>query len=332
MARTSRPINANEEEQQRLQELAAVSPSRPALSTRAQVVLLSMEGRTLDDIMQRTGLSRSSVVKWRDRFRELGLKGLQDAPRSGRKRSLTKAQLSGLLAYTPMPYDRSTPKHSRSWVAAELGVAPATVHRHFKAMQRLYTGTFGLSQSIGTGSHPSSFAHIHRLIGVFLADGIRVFAIGQERISRSGPGAYIADSWSTGSFLPRPFGAALTDRLDAPWYAGHRNHDLLDAEEFIQGVDKRFRRMRIIVHVHSSAPITEVPLFHTVKRKRRIVVHHVSGYGAWLEVFRCWLHTSPEPLTDRKRWRNWEAYVDHLTSRVREFESARLPAFSWFHG
>ena len=331
MARTSRPLHANEEEQQRLQELAAAGPSRPALSARAQVVLLSLEGRTLDAIMERTGVSRSTVVKWRDRFRAHGLKGLLDAPRSGRKKSLTKAQIHGLLEYYTERFEPSARKRSQAWIAAKLGVSPSTIHRYFSALQSVSSGTFGRSRTLGTGSHPSSSAHIHRLLGVFLADGIRVFAIGEERISMSGPGAYIADSWTTGSFLPSPFGTALTDRLDAPWYARHRYHDLLDAEEFIQGVDQRFRRMRIIVHVHSSAPITEVPLFHTVKRKRRIAVHHVSGYGAWLEVFRSWLHTSPESLTDRKRWRNWEAYVEHLISRVREFETAHIPAFSWFH-
>ena len=59
MARPAQPITANEEERRRLGEWATL----PRLGARARVVLLSLEGLSLDAIMERTGLSRSRMPR-----------------------------------------------------------------------------------------------------------------------------------------------------------------------------------------------------------------------------------------------------------------------------
>jgi len=51
---------------------------------RAQVVLLAADGVTGRQIAKQVGLSPQSVSKWRIRFFESGLTGLEDAERSGR--------------------------------------------------------------------------------------------------------------------------------------------------------------------------------------------------------------------------------------------------------
>jgi transposase len=51
---------------------------------RAKVVLLAADGVTGRSIAKEVGLSPQSVSKWRIRFAELGLSGLEDAERSGR--------------------------------------------------------------------------------------------------------------------------------------------------------------------------------------------------------------------------------------------------------
>ena len=52
---------------------------------RAKVILLSLDGATLDEIMAATSLTRAVVNKWRNRFRRIGLEGLADKPRPGRR-------------------------------------------------------------------------------------------------------------------------------------------------------------------------------------------------------------------------------------------------------
>ena len=54
------------------------------MSSRARVVLLASEGVPNVEIAHRVNLSRPSVLKWRNRYGELGIDGLKDAPRPGR--------------------------------------------------------------------------------------------------------------------------------------------------------------------------------------------------------------------------------------------------------
>ncbi|MFP4097145.1 MAG: helix-turn-helix domain-containing protein [Cyclobacteriaceae bacterium] len=81
--------------------------SRSHKLERAEIILHSSEGLTLDKMVALTGKSRPVVNKWRKRFRQQRMAGLQDAPgvdtpgvdtpgvdtpRSGKPRTITAAQ------------------------------------------------------------------------------------------------------------------------------------------------------------------------------------------------------------------------------------------------
>jgi transposase len=51
---------------------------------RAKIVLLAAEGLGNDEIAARLDTRREIVSKWRKRFYELGLPGLEERPRGGR--------------------------------------------------------------------------------------------------------------------------------------------------------------------------------------------------------------------------------------------------------
>ncbi|MGH7583557.1 MAG: helix-turn-helix domain-containing protein, partial [Gemmatimonadales bacterium] len=70
-------------------ELQHVAQSRslPAgLVRRARVILLSADGLPNQDVAARVDLTPAMVGHWRRRWRDHGLAGLYDAPRSGRPR------------------------------------------------------------------------------------------------------------------------------------------------------------------------------------------------------------------------------------------------------
>ncbi len=61
-------------------------------SRRAQVILLSARGLTLEEISSSRGLNRTNCLKWRKRFAAEGVDGLRDKPRKGRPPSITPWQ------------------------------------------------------------------------------------------------------------------------------------------------------------------------------------------------------------------------------------------------
>ena len=66
----------------KLRSWVRASGIRAGLAQRARIVLLAGEGHSSTEIAVRVGVSRPTVIHWRDRYAEGGLAALQ-----GRKRS-----------------------------------------------------------------------------------------------------------------------------------------------------------------------------------------------------------------------------------------------------
>lgn len=72
------------DEKKHLQAIARRYTSQYRDVMRAKIVLLAAEGLSNKDIGQRLDLPRQIVSKWRKRFFERRLAGLQERPRRGR--------------------------------------------------------------------------------------------------------------------------------------------------------------------------------------------------------------------------------------------------------
>ena len=87
--RSLRLIGVNDEERAALEVLTRRTTAAAGLVRRARIVLLAAAGMPLDRIARELGVQRNVVRTWVDRYREAGLAGLQDRPRSGRPRTFS---------------------------------------------------------------------------------------------------------------------------------------------------------------------------------------------------------------------------------------------------
>jgi transposase len=65
---------------------------------RAQIIALSWDGLTVPAIAAETGCHPNKVRRWLHRFNADGIDGLSDRPGAGRKRRVTEAQRSAVIA------------------------------------------------------------------------------------------------------------------------------------------------------------------------------------------------------------------------------------------
>lgn len=77
-------INLSEHEESKLQEIARKYTSSYRDVIRAKIILLAARGMQNREIAARLDTSPQIVCKWRKRFFEQRLEGLEDAPRHGR--------------------------------------------------------------------------------------------------------------------------------------------------------------------------------------------------------------------------------------------------------
>lgn len=129
MARTASPITCSEEDKQTLERLA-VSRTEPKQAVeRARIILGCVAGQRVKEIARRCHTRPNTVIKWRVRFSQHGLKGLVDAPRPGAKRIYDEDFRNRVLAMLEKP----PPPGQASWdgpaMAAAVKGSPDAVWR-----------------------------------------------------------------------------------------------------------------------------------------------------------------------------------------------------------
>jgi len=84
--RSPNEISLSDEDRAELRHRAAcyTRPHREVL--RAKIVLMAADGSTNTEIGERLGMTRKSVGRWRKRFCERGIEGIEDLKRTGRPR------------------------------------------------------------------------------------------------------------------------------------------------------------------------------------------------------------------------------------------------------
>jgi transposase len=118
--RISLPQNARTN----LQALARAHSTPQTLALRARIILRAgeLESPTNLNIAHELGCSNLTMGKWRRRYQDLGVAGLQDAPRPGRPRTIaspTRVQVISVASTLPQNQNRTVTR----WTLNEIVTA-----------------------------------------------------------------------------------------------------------------------------------------------------------------------------------------------------------------
>lgn len=124
-------IVLTKEERDELQAVVRSRLTSVRLALRTQIVLMASEGRQNQDIATQLGIGRVQVSRWRERYIESGLAGIErDLPRGAPPVKVDVARLVELTT-------QSKPEPATHWstrkMAATLGASAASVSRHWRA-------------------------------------------------------------------------------------------------------------------------------------------------------------------------------------------------------
>ncbi len=112
----------------RLQRMAA--GDNRERSRRAQIVLLSLQGRSDAQIAAALGISRKTAWRWRIRFAQHGVAGVErERPRTGRKPKVQDQVTRQIIETTLSVQHPDGARWSTRRLAQFLGVSRAMVHR-----------------------------------------------------------------------------------------------------------------------------------------------------------------------------------------------------------
>jgi len=146
MARPIRPLPISAQQLRELQRIVNRPTTSQRQARRARIVLLRAGGVSQQEVAKKVGVNRPVIVKWEQRFKRLGLEGLNEAKRSGRKPSISDGLKAEIISEATRPPAGHTQWSTRKMARAK-GVSNQTVHNLWRAndIKPHITRTFKIS-------------------------------------------------------------------------------------------------------------------------------------------------------------------------------------------
>jgi transposase len=163
--RVAPPVELTEDQERALQQWAR-GRSLPARQVeRARIVLLAAAGKQDLEIAAEIGISNQKAARWRRRFLQLGLAGLEkDAPRPGRTPTITPAKVQEVVRKTTQERPSNATHWSTRTMAEAAGLSEKSVRRiwHGHGLKPHLSRTFKVSND------PEFAEKLEAIIGLYL--------------------------------------------------------------------------------------------------------------------------------------------------------------------
>jgi transposase len=165
MLTTARVVNISSEQKAQLEKLAFRPKAERRMAQRARCVLDCASGMKVLHVARQVGMTPVSVRKWRDRFLERGVDGLNDDPRPGQPRKLSPQTVRAIVRATQFeapPADRT--HWSRATMAKRFNTNASAIGEIWRTygLQPHRTQTFKIS------TDPEFAEKVHDVVGLYL--------------------------------------------------------------------------------------------------------------------------------------------------------------------
>jgi transposase len=300
--------------------------STPArLVMRAGIVLLAAAGLQNRAIARELGTNRLLVGKWRRRFVEKGLAGIEkDAPRGGRKPRVREAVSARIIEWTT----RKKPSNATHWstrtLAAELGVSRSMVNRVWRAngLKPHLSRTFKVSND------PHFVEKVVDVVGLYLdpPEHALVLCVDEktqiQALDRTQPtlplkkgrcGTMTHDYVRNGTTTLFAALNVAEGKLIGTCMERHRHQEWI---KFLKQIDQQTPAeldLHLIVDNYSTHKHPRVQSW--LKRHKRFHLHFIPTSSSWLNLVERWFRE----ITDKWIRRGVFKSVEQLTAAIMDY-------------
>jgi transposase len=329
------PLELRDGDRDRLADLARLPSVPSGLAKRARMVLLAADGVPNAQIARLVGVSRPTVIGWRDRYSQGGIKALEDESRPGRPPRIDEVTVvvTTLAGGGRPPQRLGLECWSARCLAAELGISFASVARIWRkwGIDPRRTGEFTFA------TDPGLEANIREVVGLYLgppalAVMVSVDRTFQSHTDRAVPARRGVPEWRTRDHMrygtTALFAALKTAGVKPAGHQARPRHQeflrfLRQAAAANPGVD-----LHVVVDSQGTRGTAEVRRWLAQARSRRISVHVTPAGCPWLTMVEILLGL----VTHRAARRGAIRSAAELTAAIGTFIEAydnRRQAFTW---
>jgi transposase len=285
------PVEMAAEDRAELTRWLRASSLRAGLAQRARIVLLAADGVGTNEIVERVGVSKPTVIAWKKRYVAEGIGGLADRPKPGRPARVDEVAVV-LATLEPPPPGLGVTHWSSRLLADQLGISHVWVSKLWLkwGLQPWRRETFKFS------TDPHLEAKIRDVVGLYLNPPEKAVVLSIDEKSQ------IQALDRTAPILPMRPGlpekashdyvrhgtttlfAALevaTGKVTDACYPRHRHDEFL---RFLKQVAKAYPRVKLHIVCDNYATHKHPTVQAWLARNPRITMHFTPTSGSWMNM------------------------------------------------
>jgi len=338
MFTAARRLHVDENQRKRLQHLADSGRTPQRVARRARIVLLAGDGRANHAIAQELGISRPTVLLWRERFAQRGISGLlKDAPRPGRRKAIGAEVVKRVVEATM----HTTPAGATHWsvrsMAKAQGLSRMTVQRIWKQhrLQPHRLETFKFSKD------PLFVEKLRDVVGLYLhpPDHALVFSVDEksqiQALDRTQPllplrpgipARQTHDYKRHGTTTLFAALSMLDGKVIGQCMPRHRGKDFVRFLNTIDAQTPADLDLHLIADNYSTHKSPQVKRW--LGRHKRFHLHFVPTGSSWLNMVERWFGQITQKRIRRGTFESVQQLIDAITDYLENYNGDPTP-FAW---
>jgi transposase len=333
------PLVVNDADRAALTAIARAATSEQRAVLRARIVLRSAEGVAIERIAAELRVAIMTVKLWRRRYATAGLAGLDDAKRSGRPATFSRAERDRVIALTLEPPPDGTTHWSARRLGERVGMSETTVWRIWRSanLKPHRTETFKFSRD------PALEAKVRDVVGLYLAPPERAIILSLDEKTQ------IQALDRTQPMLPMRPGqverhthdykrhgttclfAALnvgTGTVTAQTRARHKADDFL---AFLRQVEAAYPDGELHVILDNSSTHKTEAVRAWLAERPRITFHFTPTSASWMNQVETWFGILSRGAIRRGSFRSVKELVARIEAFIESWNAGASP-FAWVKG
>lgn len=338
MARIAQPITATEEQLQTLTTMVRSLKMERRYTQRAEIILLSIEGKTLDEIIEKTGMSKPIVNKWRQRYRAQGIDGLRDAPRSGKPSVITANQKAMVVQKACELPSGGYTNWSQKRIAKEVGISQSKVHQILKKAD---LKPHKIDYWCGKSPDPEFEAKMLNIVGLYMnpPENALVICVDEktqiQALDRSQPILPLMEKRPkrltttykrNGTVSLIAALAVHTGEITARPIKANNSENFLS---FLKKLDRTYRNKTLHIIVDNLAVHKNQIIKDWLSRKRKIKLHFTPTYSSWLNQIEIWFNILSKDVLKGGVWKSTEQLTKQIIEYIDTYNQTRAKPFAW---
>lgn len=334
----AKSIELSIDERKQIEFLLRAGKTPQKVVNRCKIIMESASGKSNNKISKELSISRPTIISWKNRFEEEGVKGLlRDESRPGRKKAISEEQVKSLLEATL----HTTPENATHWTTRTMAKSQGLSHMAVQRIWKEYNLQPHRTEAFKLSTDPNFVEKLTDVVGLYMNPPEKALVLSVDEksqiqaLDRTQPGLPMKKGrCGTMTHDYKRHGTttlfAALNMLDGTVIGEckHR-HRAKEFISFLKTIDKQTPSeldLHIIVDNYRTHKTQEVQRW--LKKHPRFHFHFTPTSSSWLNMVERWFRE----ITDKRIRRGVFKSVEELVTAIYGYldaHNADPKIFTW---